>query len=317
MSKKRVRKPTVTQEIMSVAKEKLAKYQHDVTRKTYERQVKQYIKFCREHFDSRNFDACKEHIQEYSDYLQKENYTASTIHTYLAAVCAVFEVDLATITKPIRYVADYIKGRKIREVDSKNDLDNPQWAYIVEFQRRVGIRRDELKRLKGSDLGVDESGRVCVIVRKGKGGKCQCQRILEKDVEFIKSYFDRVAENEYIFDRTYFENDLNFHRLRAEVSKNYYWEELRKIKEDPSYAEQLEKEIRARWQKMNLNRKGKAKKFKEVEFRGIYVLRGKNRRLAKEKGLPLYYDKRALLATSIFKLSHWRNDVTIASYFLT
>jgi hypothetical protein len=79
----------------------------------------------------------------------------------------------------------------------------------------------------------------------------------------------------------------------------------------------LEKEIRARWQTMNLNRKGKAKKFKEVEFRGIYVLRGKNRRLAKEKGLPLYYDKRALLATSIFKLSHWRNDVTIASYFLT
>ena len=67
---------------------------------------------------------------------------------------------------------------------------------------------------------------------------------------------------------------------------------------------------------MNLNKKGKAKKFKEIEFQGIYSLRGKNRALALRKGLPISYDKRALLATSIFKLSHWRNDVTIGSYLL-
>ena len=29
-----------------------------------------------------------------------------------------------------------------------------------------------------------------------------------------------------------------------------------------------------------------------------------------------YYHKLALLATSIFNLSHWRNDVTVASYLL-
>lgn len=139
MSKKRVRKPTITQQIMAVATEKLAKYQHDVTRKTYTRQVKKYIKFCREHFDSRNFDSCKEHIQEYSNYLQAENYTASTIHTYLASVCAVFDVNLSTITKPIRCVADYTRGRETKNLDAKNDLDNPRWTYIVEFQRRVGI----------------------------------------------------------------------------------------------------------------------------------------------------------------------------------
>ena len=81
MSKKRVRKPTVTQEIMQVVVEKLQKYQHDVTRKNYLRQAKQYIKFCREHFNVRTFEACKDHIQEYSNYLQSENYTASTIHT--------------------------------------------------------------------------------------------------------------------------------------------------------------------------------------------------------------------------------------------
>ena len=88
MSKKRIRKLTVTQQIMAVATEKLAKYQHDVTRKMYTRQFKLYIKFCREYFDCRTFDSCKEHIQENSNCLQTQNYTASTIHTYLASICS-------------------------------------------------------------------------------------------------------------------------------------------------------------------------------------------------------------------------------------
>lgn len=316
MSKKRIRKLTVTQEIMKIVVEKLQKYKHDITRKTYTRQVKQYIKFCREHFDCKTFADCKEHVQDYSTYLQTQDYTASTIHTYLAAVCCTFAINLETIQKPKRYVADYTRGREKKAFDSKTDLDNHQWAYLVEFQKRVGIRRNELERLRGGDFGEDESGYRCVIVRKGKGGKKQYQRILEKDMAFVQSYFDRVAENEYIFNRKYFENDLNLHSLRALSAKEYYFAQLQKIKENPQYAEQLEKEIRDRWTKMNLTKKSKPKKFKEVELQGTYTLRGKNRELALQKGLPVHYNKVALLATSIFKLSHWRNDVTIASYML-
>ena len=166
-------------------------------------------------------------------------------------------------------------------------MENPRWSYIVEFQRRVGIRRDELRRLKGMDLERDESGYLCVVVRRGKGGKCQYQRILQEDVELIRLYFEAVAKDGYVFDQKYFENDLNFHRLRAEVAKAYYGEQLKRIKADPQYAEQLEKEIRARWEKMNVNKKGNTKRFKEVEIKGVYVLRGKNREFAIKKGLPI------------------------------
>ena len=151
---------------------------------------------------------------------------------------------------------------------------------------------------------------------KGKGGKKQYQRILPHDIEFIKQYFDAVNENEHVFDRKYFENDLNLHSLRAAAAREYYFAQLQKIKENPKYAEQLEKEIRNRWTKMNLTKNSKPKRFKEVELQGTYTLRGKNRELALQKGLPVHYNKVALLATSIFKLSHWRNDVTIASYML-
>ena len=316
MAKKRVRKLSITQQIMQTAIEKLQKYQHDVTRKQYIKQMKLFVKFCRENFNSKSFEACQNHIQAYSDFLQEKNYSASTIHTYLAAVCAVFEINLSTISKPIRHTADYVRGRDSMKYESKSDLYSPKWSYITEFQRKVGIRRDELKHLCKGDFGYDESGKACVIVRKGKGGKRQYQRILEKDIAFIKSYFDSSAPTERVFDEKDFQNDLNLHHLRAQCAKEYYYEQLKKIKENPAYREQLEKEIKLRWNAMNKNKGGKTKPFRYEEMFGMYTLRGKNRALAIQKGRPLHYDKLALLACSIFKLSHWRNDVTIASYML-
>ena len=316
MAKKRIRKLTITQQIMQPALEKLAKYQHDLTRKQYIREIKRYVKFCREHFDSRTFSECTNHVQAYSDYLQKEGYTASTIHTYLSPVCTVFEVDLSKIQKPIRHVANYTRGRLPTTLDAKNDLENPEWFYIVEFEKRVGIRRDELKCLCKGDFCYDESGYASVLVRRGKGGKRQMQRILEKDVEFVRSYFTAVAPNEKVFDEKYFQNNLNFHRLRAECAREYYYEQLRRIQENPNYRSQLEKEIKARWYNTNKKKNGKVKPFRYEEMYGVYTLRGKNRQLALQKGLPINYDKTALLATSLFKLSHFRNDVTVGSYLL-
>ena len=84
-----------------------------------------------------------------------------------------------------------------------------------------------------------------------------------------------------------------------------YYEQLKKIEENP-----------ARCRARNHDKNGKTRRIPKNEIEGYYFLRGKNRKFAKDKGLPLSYNKVALLATSIFKLSHWRNDVTVASYML-
>lgn len=316
MGKRRERKPTITQQIMQQVYDKLQTHEHDLTRKQYGRQTKQYIKFCREQYNCKAFEECAMHIQEYSDYLQKAGYSPSTIHTYLASICSVFDVNLGEISKPVRHTADYKRGRGKALIDAQNDLENPRWSYIVDFQRCVGLRRDELMRLKGQDLRYDESGHLCVFVARGKGGKAQFQRILKEDEAFIRTYFENIASAEHVFDEKYFKNDLNFHSLRAEAARMYYTYLLKRMKEDPSYRQKLVEEIKLRWATMNLNKNGNPKLFLLEECFGTYTLRGKNRALAQKKGLNLHYDKTALLATSIFKLSHWRNDVTIASYML-
>ena len=313
---KRERKQTITQQIMADVAASLRGRSHDLSRRQYVRDCKRFVKFCREQFYVRSFDACRPHIQAYSDHLQSEGYAASTIHTYLSAVCAVFGENLGTIQKPIRHTSDYVRGRTPKHDSTRNDLEDPKWKSIVDFERAVGIRRDELMHLCGRDLVFDESNHLCVYVARGKGGKPQWQRIAEGSEEFVRRYFVAVPPNERIFSSEMFQNDLNFHALRAACAKEYYENELWKIRELPGYADRLEREIRARWERCNRDRNGRTRRFREAEITGWYTLRGKNRELALRRGLPLRYNKLALLATSIFKLSHWRNDVTVASYLL-
>ena len=315
---KRGHRQSVTQIIMEQVRRTQQNREHDTTRKQYLRHAKAYVRYCREHFDARTFADCAAHVQQYCDHLCLRGYTASSVHTYIAAVCAVWSVELSSIQKPKRYVADYVRGRAAhRKVDARSDINDPRWARVVEFQRMVGIRRDELMRLTGSDLVEDESGAPCVFVRRGKGGKPQLQRVELSDLPRIRPYFENVDSNVRVFTKEYFDNNLNFHALRAECAKKYYFATLARIQNEPGYAAQLEKEIRARWALYCKDKHGRARRLPRDEIDGWYTLRGKNRTLAAAKGMPMSYHKLALLATSIFKLSHWRNDVTVASYLLT
>ena len=60
----------------------------------------------------------------------------------------------------------------------------------------------------------------------------------------------------------------------------------------------------------------KPKPYDKNEITGKYFVRGKNKELAIKNGLPLSYDRLAVMAVSVFHLSHWRCDVTIANYIL-
>ena len=313
---KRIKKPTIVQQIMAEVTAKLKNVLHDSTRIQYLRHTKAFVRYCREAHDSRSLSECLPYVQEYCDYLVEKGYTPPTVHTYIAAVCKALEIDLATINKPVRHTADYVRGRSKRDCGASGDLSDPRWAYVVEFNRCVGIRREELMQLRGRDFALDESGHPCVFVRRGKGGKPQLQRIDEKDAPFVMRYFDAVEPNEFLFDRKLFNNDLNFHSLRAEDAKAYYFSTLRRIQNEPGYAAQLEQEIRARWDLYCKDKRGRPRRLPDHEIYGYYVVRGRNRALAAEKGMPMSYHKLALLATSVFKLSHWRNDVTVASYLL-
>ena len=148
---KRIKKPTIVQQIMAEVTAKLKNVLHDSTRTQYLRHTKAFVRYCREVHNCRSLEECLPYVQEYCDYLVAKGYTPPTVHTYIAAVCKALEIDLATICKPIRHTADYVRGRSKVDRGASCDLSDPRWAYVVEFNRCVGIRREELMQLRGRD----------------------------------------------------------------------------------------------------------------------------------------------------------------------
>lgn len=315
------KKASATQIIKKEMRSKLDNISHNSTRSQYRRDFERFIKYCREEFDVHSLAECREHIQAYSDFLQKEGYAASTVHTYIAAACRICDVPLKSISKPIRRSADYTRGRQYK-VDENNydysrDFNCEKWRRLVALQEVTGIRRNELKKLKGNDLVFDESGYLCIQVRKGKGGKYQLQRLHPKDYELVRSIFANIAAEELVFSDREMDNRLNLHALRAEHAREVYSDYVFRIRHEFGYAEQLKKEILARWNQYNTDpATGQPKPFPYKEIEGEYVLRGANREFAKKHGLPIHYNKLAVMATSIFALSHWRNNITVTSYLL-
>lgn len=318
----RPRRLTVTQKIMREVEHQLKSknYPNEKTYKTYLKYARRYVKFCRETYDCKTYDDCRclEFAQGYCDSL-KEEYSPSSIHLFMVSVTSAFNLSLRKIDKPIRHTAEYTRGRSEKFTpQTAEDLNDPKWSCIVEFQKRAGIRRAELARLCGRNLKKDESGYWCIEVEKGKCSKYQLQRLnSDEDVEIVRKYFEAVKPDEKIFPSEMFRNRLNLHRLRADSARDFYFIHLEKLQKDPSYAVQMEKEIRARWEKYNIDKKtGKPKKFNPQLIRGYYVLRGKNRELAKQNGMPGKYNKLCLLYCSVMKLSHWRLGVCAQNYLI-
>ena len=319
MSKQKF-KQTITRRMKDDSRKFFKKYENQKTRSRYIHNYFSFIVYCRTEFNCRNKEQCAEHIQSYERYLEMQGYSPSTIHNRLVPVCLYHQVPLESINKPKRITADYTRGRtNNRNILANCDIENPRYRRSVDFQRRVGIRRNELKNLKGDDLIVDESGYICVRVKKGKGGKMQLQRILPEDVEFVSSYFKNIDPNEKIFKKNEIvSNNINYHFLRAMQAQKAYKYYLLKIeKGGDEYRKKLIAEIHNRAKIYRINKKtGKPIPISPKELKGYYFLRGANKKFALEHGLPIRYDKLAVMATSVFHLSHWRCDVTIASYLL-
>ena len=289
------------------------------TVKQYKKHTQEFGAWCKEHYKCKTVDACKKHIQDYSDYLRASGKSASTIHTYLAGVCRVLDVPFDTINKPIRVVAHNTRSRSTKAVDRRSDSGREASPRLYDFACIVGIRRAEYLHLAPDDLVFDDFGHPCVLVRKGKGGKRQLQRILPDELPTIKAVFDNPATPEHLFSKSEMNNKIDLHHLRALRAQKMYRYYLDRIENETGYRTQLINEIRHTWEQDDDARKEngyRAKRWSDMKVTGNYVLRGNNRKLAQKHGLPLQYDRLALLAVSIFHLSHWRHDVTVANYLL-
>lgn len=289
---------------------------HNTIRQHKDHAIK-YGAWCKRTYHSKKVEDCAQYIQDYVTFLAAKGLSASTIHTYLAGVCYAFNVDLADIQKPPRRTARNQRSRGVKTSDVRSDTQRDISPRLYDFAAVVGCRHAEYAALRQNDLVMDVNGHLCVLVRRGKGGKKQYQRILPDDIELVKSYFD--GSDCFVFDKSELQNKLDLHALRAKQARKAYTYYLERIQKEPGYREILLTEIKNTWDADDAERaeKGwKKKRWRQSQVEGEYRLRGETRKLAEQHGLPISYDRLAAMAVSIYHLAHWRLDVTIDNYLI-
>ena len=300
-----------------------------VTRKTYKRGAEGFAEFLKDQGINKlsKLDAAtdREQLQRYADSLIASGKSASTIHTYLAgAAHALGAVRGQRIN--IRDIEHPRRGTSVRSRDATKNIQGriealkPENARLVTFAQMVGLRRDEYKKLDGLSFRSDESGYMCIWVR-GKGGKLQAQRILPRYQGEVASIFATVHGKEKVFSKDDLKNKIDLHGIRRHVAQVAYEYYHRRLQESPEYRRQLIVELEKRWLAMHPQNRPQADKKSLINFRNdirgtTYLCRGDNANKLRRSGRSPELDKLAVMAVSVFHLSHWRADVTVKNYLV-
>lgn len=292
------------------------------TAKIYKREIKKFGAWARE----RGFKSVQAiHsagsvavLQQYEQFLELQTGSPATIHTKLAPICKGLGVPMSDVNKPKRGAGSLSRSRGgENNQQGKKEALSPKFARLVAFQRSTGIRRAELARLKGGDLVKDQDGYLCIRVIRGKGGKSQLQRILPQHTGTAIRTMAAIRPDQHVFSADEMANCIDLHSMRAELARDAYVYYANRLQTEPGYRDQLRGELQRRWQSCQDQRRSGAawQRFRrELYSQEPYKLRGANRQAAADRGRPVEYDRLAMMAVSVFHLSHWRLDVTSVNY---
>ena len=241
------------------------------------------------------------HVQWYIDKLRADGKSAPTQHTACAALCKVLQKSMRDFNVDTRYYTDIKKGR--------SDVPPVAQNYVEELNVAIGVRRAELMDFLVRDV-VERPEGLVLHVLKGKGGKEQYQRILPTRQEYIRKFIRHKSPNEPLVCPKDAKGKENLHALRRIIAKeglDYY---TRRLQSEPGYRDQLKREIL-----------DYARRFKKVEK---LVKSNDWRRIEKpyttrphDRSKPQTFDRLAILAVSVFHLSHWRCGVAVTNYLVT
>lgn len=291
------------------------------TKRTYKASIKRFCTWTKEQNYTREevLDNPQSYLQQYADNLKARGLSAATIHTYIAPCCKGLNIPMQHISKPDRAIRDITRSRGGKNPRGRKDAEKPEYARLVAFQSAVGLRRAELAHLKGEDLRIKD-GKMYVVVKQGKGGKEQWQKILLRDAGIVAETFKGIGKDERVFSVDEMKNRIDLHGMRAAHARQTYDYYLTRIKQEPDYRSQLQEDLKAYFREHH-DPNGELDQAAYNRFcldmtrnQGIYQMRGEAKKLAEANERPTNYDRTALMATSVFHLAHWRLDVSITNY---
>ena len=193
------------------------------TRQTYQEHVLNFVSWARSTEAIYDLTVLKSRADELvSRFLRleiKAGKSAWTLQTERSALRLFFQNwTLAREIKIAKRTRKSIK-RSRYTVEHDRHIQPANWVSVFTFQRAVGLRRSELKRVLVRNVYRDRQGQLVAYVRCGKGGKEREAEVLPGQEQHILSMIAGRKPDERIFTHL---PDTDLHALRREYAQALY-----------------------------------------------------------------------------------------------
>jgi len=187
------------------------------TYRTYLKHTNYFAKWVKEEHQCKTLEQAKPYINQYLQARENQNLSAYTLKLEKSALAKLYQIDSKELyqTKD-RSRSDITRSRGER-VRDKN-FNEEQNRDLVDFCRGTGLRRGELKQIKGSDL-VEKNEKFYLEVSRGtKGGRPRTVEIVgnvDKIVSMLKN-----AQESKLFPSP--NSNADIHSYRQDYCKSIY-----------------------------------------------------------------------------------------------
>lgn len=183
----------------------------------------------------KTLNECRQFVDDYLKYREGAGFSKATIKAEACAIAKLYGCSTKDFyhTKP-RERKDITRSRQREGIQMDKHFSLYRNADFIKFCQSVGLRRSEIKYLKGNKL-IERDGQFFIKVDVGgKGGRIR-EAPIRDNVDFVVAKMQEAGDN-HVWDKVPVNADI--HSYRAEYATNYYNSMARPIK-DISHTERI------------------------------------------------------------------------------
>lgn len=173
-----------------------------------------FVNWCCVNYNCRDLHECRPYVDEWLK--SRSNLSAYTQKLEAAALAKLFDCTTKDfIPTKTRYRKDIVRSRTDASRDRNFNLE--KHADFIRFCKATGLRKREIKYLRGTSL-VYKNGLYYISVTKGgKGGRCR-ESLIISDVEYVTDLMKKAGIQKVWTNVP----DLDVHSYRADYCRSVY-----------------------------------------------------------------------------------------------
>lgn len=200
------------------------------TFKVYLEQCVYFADYCKGVHGCRYLEECRQYADEYLQKRIDNGNSPYTLHLIRSALCKLYgdtSKDYMELPQRKRQDITRSRGQAVRD----RHFSEESHKDLVSFCKATGLRRHELKQLKGMDYTF-HSQDLYIIVNRGKGGKYREVYVLPENVDQVLELMQSAADG-FVFPDV--PNGADIHSYRAIYATAYYKRIARPVFRIPSH----------------------------------------------------------------------------------